>query len=65
MNQAHGTIGTPMTEVVKQALELVYRHVDTAQADQNEEGVDRGVRESGIARDEVFVTTKLAAEIKL
>ncbi|WP_214823681.1 aldo/keto reductase [Exiguobacterium algae] len=53
-----------VTEVVKQALKLGYRHVDTAQAYQNEEGVGRGVRESGIARDEVFVTTKLAAEIK-
>lgn len=51
-------------EVVKQAIDLGYRHIDTAQAYQNEEGVGRGVRESGIAREELFLTTKLAAEIK-
>lgn len=53
-----------VVEVVKQAIDLGYRHIDTAQAYQNEEGVGRGVRESGIAREELFLTTKLAAEIK-
>lgn len=51
-------------KVVKQAIEVGYRHIDTAQAYENEHGVGEGVRASGIARDEVFVTTKLAAECK-
>jgi diketogulonate reductase-like aldo/keto reductase len=45
--------------VVRQALEIGYRHIDTAAYYGNEEGVGRAVRESGLARDEVFVTTKL------
>jgi diketogulonate reductase-like aldo/keto reductase len=43
---------------VRWALELGYRHVDTAQAYGNEESVGRGLRDSGVPRDEVFVTTK-------
>jgi 2,5-diketo-D-gluconate reductase A len=43
---------------VRWALELGYRHIDTAQLYGNEESVGQGLRESGIARDEVFVTTK-------
>ena len=49
---------------VEEALQLGYRHVDTAQAYQNESGVGRALKASGIARDEIFVTTKLAAELK-
>src|ERR671938_259065 len=44
---------------VRSALELGYRHVDTAQAYGNEESVGRALRESGLPREEVFVTTKL------
>jgi 2,5-diketo-D-gluconate reductase A len=44
--------------VVTRALQTGYRHVDTAAAYENEEGVGRAVRSSGLARDEVFVTTK-------
>jgi diketogulonate reductase-like aldo/keto reductase len=51
-------------EIVKDAIGVGYRHIDTAQAYENEHGVGEGVRASGIARDEVFVTTKLAAECK-
>lgn len=51
-------------KVVVQALRDGYRHVDTAQAYGNEAGVGRGIKASGIARDEIFVTTKLAAEHK-
>ena len=40
------------------ALELGYRHIDTAQAYGNESSVGRALRETGIARDEVFITTK-------
>src|ERR1700758_1863018 len=43
---------------VRWALELGYRHIDTAQAYGNEESVGRGLRESGVPRQEVFLTTK-------
>lgn len=49
---------------VEAALKLGYRHVDTAQAYGNEAGVGRGIAASGIAREDVFVTTKVAAEHK-
>lgn len=52
------------SEAVKEALALGYRHIDTAQAYQNESGVGKGLRASDIPRDDIFVTTKLAAEIK-
>ena len=45
--------------VVRKALEVGYRHIDTAAAYENEEGVGQAVAESGLSRDEVFVTTKL------
>jgi diketogulonate reductase-like aldo/keto reductase len=49
----------PETEnAVRWALELGYRHVDTAQAYGNEESVGRAIRDSGVQRDEVFITTK-------
>jgi 2,5-diketo-D-gluconate reductase A len=41
------------------ALEVGYRHIDTAQMYGNEKGVGEAVRESGIPRDEIFVTSKL------
>ncbi|MGT2425436.1 aldo/keto reductase [Amnibacterium kyonggiense] len=41
------------------ALEVGYRHIDTAEMYGNEEGVGRAVRASGIPRDEIFVTSKL------
>jgi 2,5-diketo-D-gluconate reductase A len=50
--------GPECVSAVRWALELGYRHVDTAQAYGNEESVGAALRESGIARDEVFVTTK-------
>lgn len=53
-----------VVQAVKSALEMGYRHIDTAQAYQNESGVGQAVRTSGIAREEIFVTTKLAAEVK-
>ena len=58
-----GTWQTPDGEVavssVKTALQAGYRHIDTASAYENEESVGRGVRESGIARKDIFVTSKL------
>ena len=51
-------------EAVRAAVEIGYRNIDTAQAYGNERGVGEGVRDSGVARGELFVSTKLAAEIK-
>lgn len=49
---------------IKNAIKLGYRHVDTAQAYGNEQGVGKGIRESGVDRDQLFVTDKVAAELK-
>ena len=46
-------------EVTLQALEIGYRHLDTAQMYGNERGVGAGVRASGLPREEIYVTTKL------
>ncbi len=46
-------------EAVSQALAVGYRHIDTAEMYQNEAGVGRALAASGLARDEVFVTSKL------
>jgi diketogulonate reductase-like aldo/keto reductase len=51
-------------QAVQTALAAGYRNIDTAQAYGNERGVGEGVLTSGIPREEIFVTTKLAAEIK-
>ena len=51
-------------EAVRQAAEIGYRLVDTAQAYGNEAGVGEGVRTCGVAREEMFVTSKIAAEAK-
>jgi diketogulonate reductase-like aldo/keto reductase len=45
--------------IVTEALDIGYRHIDTAAAYQNEEGVGRAIDASGLRRDDVFVTTKL------
>jgi len=45
-------------DAVRWALELGYRHIDTAQAYGNEASVGEGLRESGVTREEVFITTK-------
>ena len=50
--------GPSCVQAVRAALELGYRHIDTAQAYGNEASVGRALRESGIPRDEVFITTK-------
>lgn len=51
-------------EAVRTALELGYRHIDTAQAYGNERGVGDGIRGSGIPREQIFVTSKVEAEHK-
>jgi diketogulonate reductase-like aldo/keto reductase len=51
-------------DAVSVALKTGYRHIDTARAYDNEENVGRAVRDSKLKREEVFVTSKLPAEIK-
>lgn len=51
-------------EAVRNAAGLGYRLVDTAQAYGNEAGVGEGIRSCGIPREEMFVTSKIAAEAK-
>jgi 2,5-diketo-D-gluconate reductase A len=46
-------------ETVRAAFDAGYRHIDTAQMYGNEEGVGQALAESGLSRDEVFITTKL------
>jgi diketogulonate reductase-like aldo/keto reductase len=50
--------GPACVEAVRAALELGYRHIDTAQAYRNEASVGEALRQSGIAREDVFITTK-------
>jgi diketogulonate reductase-like aldo/keto reductase len=54
--------GEECAAAVKSAIEAGYRHVDTAAMYGNEEAVGEGLRASGVARDEVFVTTKVWPE---
>jgi diketogulonate reductase-like aldo/keto reductase len=51
-------------DAVRAAIGIGYRNIDTAQAYGNERGVGEGVRTGGVAREDLFVSTKLAAEIK-
>lgn len=51
-------------EAVQTAIEIGYRHIDTAQAYGNERGVGEGVRSCGVPRGELFVVSKVAAENK-
>jgi 2,5-diketo-D-gluconate reductase B len=51
--------GSSCARLVEQALRLGYRHVDAAEMYDNEREVGEGLRASGIARDEVFITTKV------
>ena len=50
--------GPTTVNAVRWALELGYRHIDTAQVYGNEESVGRALLDSGIPRDQVFITTK-------
>lgn len=51
-------------QAVVDAVKLGYRHIDTAQAYANESGVGEGIRACGVKREDLFITTKLAAEVK-
>ena len=54
--------GDKAYQAVLAALEAGYRHIDTATMYGNEAEVGRALRDSGVPRDEVFVTTKLPPE---
>jgi diketogulonate reductase-like aldo/keto reductase len=51
--------GTEVVHAVKTALQVGYRSIDTAAVYGNEEGVGIGIKESGVSRDELFITTKV------
>ncbi|KAF8325937.1 Aldo/keto reductase [Amanita rubescens] len=51
--------GDHVTSMVKSALQIGYRHIDTAS---DEESVGRAIKEAGVPRDDLFITTKLAGE---
>jgi 2,5-diketo-D-gluconate reductase A len=53
-----------VAEVVVEAVHLGYRHIDTAAKYGNERGVGIGIASSGVARDEIFVTTKLDGQFQ-
>lgn len=57
---SNGIVGQAVVDAVK----IGYRHIDTAQAYHNESGVGEGVKACGVKREDMFVTTKLAASIK-
>lgn len=51
--------GKEVEDSVRWALEAGYRHIDTAAAYRNEEGVGKAIREVGVPREELFITTKV------
>ncbi len=51
-------------QAVRDAVSIGYRHIDTAQAYGNETGVGKGIRSCDVAREQLFITTKVAAEAK-
>jgi diketogulonate reductase-like aldo/keto reductase len=63
-----GTWQTPNGDIayrsVRSALDTGYRHIDTARVYGNEASVGRAIRDSGVPRGEIFLTTKLPAEMK-
>lgn len=55
-------VGDECARVVAEAIDMGYRLIDTAYAYENEDGVGRGIKASGIAREQVFITTKFNKE---
>lgn len=53
-----------VADAVQQAIAIGYRNIDTAQAYDNERGVGEAIRSATVPRDELFVSSKIAAEIK-
>ena len=62
-----GTWQSPKTDAynaVRAAIDCGYRHVDTAYAYDNEDAVGKAVKECGVPREQIFITTKLPSDIK-
>jgi 2,5-diketo-D-gluconate reductase B len=55
--------GTQCREMVRTALETGYRHLDTARRYGNERAVGQGIKDSGVEREEIFLTTKLEGNL--
>lgn len=53
-----------VTDIVDNAISIGYRHIDTAQAYENETGIGLGIKKNGINRNELFITSKIKAEYK-
>ena len=53
-----------VTQAVKDAIDLGYRHIDTAQNYKNEEGVGLAIRQSGLNREDLYITSKVRARHK-
>ena len=53
-----------VADIVKTAVKVGYRHIDTAQAYGNEEGVGKGIKECDVPREDLYITSKVQAEIK-
>lgn len=49
-------------KAIKDAYKIGYRHIDSASAYQNEEGVGKAIKELNVSRQDIFVTTKVPAE---
>ena len=56
--------GADTYDAVAKALNAGYRHIDTAEGYRNEESVGKAIKDSGIPREEIFITTKLESHIK-
>ncbi len=56
--------GADTYDAVAKALKAGYRHIDTAEGYRNEESVGKAIKDSGIPREEIFITTKLESHIK-
>lgn len=56
-----GLRGTQCIDIVRRAIQIGYRAIDTAQAYGNEEEVGHAIRTSGVAREEISVTTKISS----
>ena len=48
---------------VKEALKAGFRHIDSAEGYNNEDGTGKGIKAAGVSRDDIFVTTKLFPDI--
>ena len=51
--------GQDCVDIVEEALHLGYRHLDTAQAYENEESVGEGIQKARVERENIFLTTKV------